>query len=167
MKDQQVDHMAPEFDQRSFRDAMGAYPTGVTVITALAAGRPIGITANSFASLSLDPPLVLWSPARQSARCAAFIAAERFTIHILAAGQRVLAQGFAESGDAPFAAADWAPGPEGVPELAGCAAVLRCVRHGTYPGGDHEIVVGRVAKLTHDPARAPLVFHRGDYPSLS
>ena len=159
--------MAPGFDQRSFRDALGAYPTGVTVITALDAGRPLGMTANSFASLSLDPPLVLWSPAKRSARCAAFVAAERFTIHVLASDQRDLAQGFAASGRDPFAEVAWQPGPGGVPELPDCAAVLRCARHATFPGGDHELVSGRVESLSHDADHAPLVFHRGDYPSLA
>jgi flavin reductase (DIM6/NTAB) family NADH-FMN oxidoreductase RutF len=152
-------------DQRAFRDALGAFPTGVTVITTDTDDGPRGITANSFASLSLDPPLVLWSPALTSTRASAFASAHRYTIHILSAAQEQLAIGFAESGEAPFAGREWATGATG-PEFAGCAAVLRCEQREIFPGGDHCIIVGEVLSYVHDPAAEPLVFHRGSFPSL-
>jgi flavin reductase (DIM6/NTAB) family NADH-FMN oxidoreductase RutF len=84
----------PEFSQRQLRDAMGRFVTGVTVVTTMTPGGPLGITANSFASVSLDPPLVLWSPARRSSRFPAFEAASHFAIHVLARGQQALAEHF-------------------------------------------------------------------------
>lgn len=152
-------------DIKAFRKALGAYPTGVTVVTTQTERGPLGFTANSFASLSLEPPLVLWSPARASARFEAFSTAERFTIHILAAAQKDLAGDFAKSGDTPFATTPWIKGETG-PEFEGAAAVLRCHRAGGFPGGDHEIVIGQVMSFEHDAALEPLVFHRGDFPSL-
>ncbi len=153
-----------DFTSRELRDACGSFATGVTVVTV---AGPLGFTANSFSSLSLDPPLVMWAPARRSARFEAFAEAERFTIHILNAEQLPLATGFARSGDAPFAELPWTEGPGGVPEFDGCAAVLRCTRHATHPGGDHAIVVGRVESVDHDPDAHPLVFHAGLYPRLA
>ena len=155
------------FTARELRDACGAFATGVTVVTALGPEGPLGITANSFSSLSLDPPLVMWAPARRSARFAAFTEADRFTIHILNAEQIALAAGFAGSGDAPFADHPWREGPDGVPEFAGCAAIFRCTRAAVHPGGDHAIVVGAVESLEHDPNPHPLVFHAGLYPRLA
>lgn len=155
------------FTARELRDACGAFATGVTVVTTVGPSGPLGITANSFSSLSLDPPLVLWSPATSSARFDAFTQADHFTIHILNAEQLDLAKGFAGSGDAPFADHQWAEGPAGVPEFAGCAAVFRCSRHAVHPGGDHSIVVGYVNSLEHDHTPHPLVFHAGLYPRLA
>ena len=155
------------FTARELRDACGAFATGVTVVTTSSAEGPLGITANSFSSLSLDPPLVMWAPALRSARYEAFVQAERFTIHILNAEQIDLAAAFAGSGDGPFAAHEWSDGPEGVPEFAGCAALFRCTRHAVHPGGDHAIVVGHVDSLEHDPTPHPLVFHAGLYPRLA
>ena len=88
----------PEFNQRELRDALGRFVTGVTVVTTLARTGPLGITVNSFASLSLDPPLVLWSPARRSSRFAAFEAASHFAVHVLARDQQALAAHFADKG---------------------------------------------------------------------
>lgn len=156
-----------QFTARELRDACGAFATGVTVVTTTVGGRPLGITANSFSSLSLDPPLVLWAPACRSARYEAFTRAARFTIHILNAEQLDLASGFAQSGDAPFADHAWVEGPQAVPEFTGCAALLRCSLHAVYPGGDHAIVVGAVESIEHDPNPHPLVFHAGLYPRLA
>ena len=156
-----------EFTERDLRDACGAFATGVTIVTTRSEGKPLGITANSFSSLSMDPPLVMWAPARRSARFEAFTLAERFTIHILNAEQLDLAAGFARSGDAPFAEVEWQEGPDGVPEFPGCAAVLRCRHHAIHPGGDHAIVVGHVESVSHDAKAHPLVFHAGLYPRLA
>lgn len=156
-----------QFTARELRDACGAFATGVTVVTTVGPDGPLGITANSFSSLSLDPPLVLWAPACRSARYQAFAQAQRFTIHILNAEQLDLAGDFAQSGDAPFADHNWIDGPAGVPEFTGCAALLRCSLHAVHPGGDHAIVVGAVESLEHDPNPHPLVFHAGLYPRLA
>jgi flavin reductase (DIM6/NTAB) family NADH-FMN oxidoreductase RutF len=135
---------------RAFRDALGTFATGVTVITADGPEGPVGITANSFSSLSLDPPLVLWSPARSSRRFGVFAGAERFAIHVLAAGQTDIAQHFTRTGDLP----------EG--GLGPVLARFDCARHAVHDGGDHAIVVGRVLRVWHAPG-APLVFHAGRF----
>lgn len=152
-------------DQRAFRDALGAFPTGVTVITTHSSDGPLGMTANSFASLSMEPPLVLWSPANASRRAAAFVGADLFNIHILEIGQHALADAFAQSGRAPFETAGWTSGPSG-PEFADVAALLRCRRYAVYPGGDHSLIIGEVISFEHSCEHVPLVFHRGQYPSL-
>ena len=136
--------------QRAFRDALGAFATGVTVITTDTPAGPVGITANSFASLSLDPPLVLWSPARASRRFATFAGAERFAIHVLAEGGDETALHFTRTGEVP---------------AQGLGAVLArfdCARQAVHEGGDHAIVVGRVLRAWHAPG-APLVFHAGRF----
>lgn len=144
--------------ERAFRDALGAYATGVTVITTDTPGGPVGITANSFASLSLDPPLVLWSPARASRRFAIFAAAERFAVHILAAEQEGLARHFTRTGEPPGA-------DSGVGGLDRALARFECLRHAVHPGGDHAIVVGLVERAVWRPG-APLVFHGGRFGAL-
>lgn len=147
--------------ERQFRDALGAFATGVTVITAQSALGPLGITANSFASLSLDPPLVLWSPARFSRRFDAFVEADHFAIHVLGADQRALGTHFARQGH-DFDLPDIDLNAQGVPVLPGCLAVFECVRAAVHEGGDHAIVVGRVLAARHRQG-APLVFSAGQY----
>lgn len=152
----------PKFSQRDLRDALGRFATGVTVVTT---AGPLGITANSFASLSLDPPLVLWSPSRGSSRFAAFEAATHFAVHILAGDQRALAQHFARHGSG-FDRFGVTEGMGGAPLLAGCAARFECRHAARFDGGDHLICVGEVLRLTHDD-RAPLVYHNGVYRDLA
>lgn len=142
-------HPSPD-SARAFRDALGAFATGVTVVTAQTPAGTVGITANSFASLSLDPPLVLWSPARASRRFETFAAAGHFSIHILAEGQSDLARHFTRTGELP---------PEG---LGPVLARFDCARHAVHDGGDHAIVVGRVLRAHHAPG-APLVFQGGRF----
>ncbi|PTX02030.1 flavin reductase family protein [Pararhodobacter aggregans] len=147
--------------ERDFRDALGAFATGVTVITAQSAIGPLGITANSFASLSMAPPLVLWSPGRFSRRFDAFVEAGHFAIHVLGAEQFELGRHFARQGhdfDLPGVAVN----AQGVPVLPGCLAVFECAREAVHDGGDHAIVVGRVLAARHRRG-VPLVFHRGNY----
>ena len=145
---------------RAFRDALGRFATGVTVVTCEADG-PLGITANSFASVSLDPPLVLWSPARVSRRFDAFAGAEHFAVHVLGAEQAALCEGFSAAGDA---FPDGAPerNAEGVPVIDGCLARFECRTHARHDGGDHEIVVGAVLRASSREG-APLVFAAGSY----
>ncbi len=154
-----------EFSQRELRDALGRFATGVTVVTTLGGHGPLGITANSFASVSLDPPLVLWSPARKSRRFPVFEAASHFAVHVLAAGQQHLAERF--SGPASsFEGLDAEPGIGGSPLLAGCAARFECRHSARHEGGDHLIVVGEVLRLVQADL-PPLVFWRGRYRDLA
>lgn len=146
---------------RSFRDALGQFATGVTVITCAGPEGPIGITANSFASVSLDPPLVLWSPARASRRFPFFEAADRYAIHVLGAEQGDVCRAFVRDG-AAFEAVDWTMGEAGVPLIEGCLARFECRREAVHEGGDHLIVVGRVLRAAWRPG-APLVFSAGAY----
>ncbi len=146
---------------RAFRDALGRFATGVTVVTCATPDGPLGITANSFASLSLDPPLVLWSPAKSSRRFAPFVAAGHYAIHVLSDTQGTIGDGFVRDG-AAFGALDWAPNAEGVPVIAGCLARFDCARAAVHDGGDHAIVVGRVLRAAMTEG-APLVFAGGRY----
>ena len=154
----------PEFSERELRDALGRFTTGVTVVTTMTPRGPLGITANSFASVSLDPPLVLWSPARRSHRFPAFEAASHFAIHVLAAGQRALAERFARSGD-DFAGLELGRGLGDAPLLEGCVARFECCHAARYDGGDHLIVMGEVLRL-EERHLAPLIYHRGGYGAL-
>lgn len=151
------------FSERDLRDALGRYATGVTVVTTMTPRGPLGMTVNSFSSVSLDPPLVLWSPARKSSRFPAFEASSHFAIHILAADQRPLAEHFARNGD--FEGVSHAPGIGETPLLSGAAARLECLHAVHYDGGDHLIVVGEVLRIT-EADRPPLVYHRGRYLAL-
>jgi flavin reductase (DIM6/NTAB) family NADH-FMN oxidoreductase RutF len=152
------------FSPREFRDALGRFVTGVTVVTTRAETGPLGMTVNSFASLSLDPPLVLWSPARRSSRFPAFEAAPYFAIHVLGAGQRDLAEHFARFGELPPGLA-FAEGPGGIPLLDGVVARFECRHAAGHDGGDHLIVVGEVLRLTTTDT-PPLLFDRGAFIAL-
>lgn len=154
------------FDSRSLRDALGEFATGVTVMTACAAdGQPVGVTVNSFASVSLDPPLVLWSLGRQSEYLAAFETSSHFAVNVLAADQMGLSLRFSQTATDNFLDIDWQTGAGGVPLLAGCCAWLECRGETRHPGGDHVILVGRVENIRR-AAKPPLIFHGGLYRSL-
>lgn len=148
---------------RHFRNALSAFATGVTIVTTRdATGRDIGLTANSFNSVSLEPPMVLWSLSRQSPNLNAFMAAEHFAVHVLASNQDDLAQRFATRGIDKFAALELQRGPSDIPLLEHCAARFQCRTAYRYEGGDHVIFVGEVLAFDHTE-RAPLVFHAGQY----
>ncbi len=150
-------------DAREFRNALGAFTTGVTIVTTRdTAGRDVGLTVNSFNSVSLEPPLVLWSLARSSASLAAFVDAEYFAVHILGARQEALSNQFARRGADKFSGIDVARGQGGVPLLDGCAARFECRTAYRHEGGDHEIFVGEVINFQHFD-RPPLVFQKGGY----
>ena len=154
---------AAAIDKRAFRNALGAFTTGVTVVTTRdGAGRDVGLTVNSFNSVSLEPPLVLWSLARSSASLPAFLEAEHFAVHILAADQEPMSSRFAQRGADKFAGIELARGEGGVPLLPGCSARFSCRTAFRHEGGDHEIFVGQVLGFEAFE-RAPLVFHKGDY----
>jgi 3-hydroxy-9,10-secoandrosta-1,3,5(10)-triene-9,17-dione monooxygenase reductase component len=151
---------------QDFRRVLGQFATGVTIVTTRAPdGTPCGVTASSFNSVSLDPPMVLWSLGRQALSMAAFAAAEHFTVHVLAADQQALSNRFASRGSDKFAGLAWADDVHGVPLLPGCAAVFRCRTAHRYDGGDHVIFVGEVLGFESADC-APLLFHGGRYAAL-
>jgi 3-hydroxy-9,10-secoandrosta-1,3,5(10)-triene-9,17-dione monooxygenase reductase component len=153
----------PAADVRALRVALGRFATGVTVVTCLSpGGERVGLTANSFNSLSLDPPLVLWSLRRVSPSLAAFVAASHFAINVLTDDQVEVSRHFAMPGGDRFAQGSWAVGIGGVPLLAGCAATFQCETCSHQTAGDHELFIGRVVAIAEAPL-APLVFQSGHY----
>lgn len=153
-------------DSRQFRTALGSFATGVTIVTTRAPdGTPIGLTANSFNSLSLDPPMVLWALSKTSLSLEAFAKAEHFAVNILAADQQPLADLFATRGARKFAELNCDTGLGGIPLLRGCSAVFECRLSYQYEGGDHVIFVGEVKEFAHF-GRPALAFHGGNYASL-
>lgn len=147
--------------ERDYRDALGCFGTGVTVVTALRDGVPVAMTANSFASVSLNPPLVLWCPSHASVRHDTFAEARRYAIHVMAEEQQTLAAHFARSG-LDFEGVDWTPGADGLPFLSGCLARFDCEQVEVRKAGDHSIVLGRVLRADFRPGKG-LMFKRGQY----
>lgn len=143
------------------REALSRYATGVTVVTTSGPQGPVGITANSFTSLSLEPPLVLWCPARKSSRFDAFAGAAHYAIHVLGSDQLALCRRFARSG-ADFEDVDYGTTPDGQPLLPGCLARFDCRAHAVHEGGDHAILVGEVLRA-ETRAGDPLLFWGGRY----
>ena len=157
----------PFLDSRSLRDALGEFATGVTVVTARAAGgHPVGVTINSFASVSLDPPLILWSLGLQSPSLAVFEACSHYAVNVLAADQVELSLRFSQSQNDKFAGIDTIVGARGTPILAGCSAWFECRNELRHPGGDHIILVGHVENFAR-AEKSPLVFHGGQYRRLA
>jgi flavin reductase (DIM6/NTAB) family NADH-FMN oxidoreductase RutF len=152
-----------DIDPIALRNALGQYATGVAVVTTLdAEGRPTGLTVNSFASVSLDPPLVLWSLALSAACLATFENCSHFAINVLTADQVAISNRFATNGIDKFAGVEWSAGLGGAPVLKDVGAVFECRNEARYAGGDHTIFIGRVERLAHGEA-APLLFHAGRY----
>ena len=150
-------------DPRDFRNALGTYGTGVTIVTAMAAdGKPYGVTCNSFASVSLNPPLVLWSLGMFSQGLATFQNASHFTVNVLGASQQALATRFAKSSDEKFADVEWKPGLGNAPIIAGCVASFQCRAANRYYGGDHVIFLGAVEAYAYNK-QEPLLFSRGGF----
>ncbi|QPC88024.1 flavin reductase [Mesorhizobium sp. NBSH29] len=146
---------------RTFRDALGRFATGVTIVTTATEDGPVGITANSFSAVSLDPPVVLWSIGRNSSRYDAFADCKNFAVHILDADQLDLSRRFARAGDA-FSGLDFTWSENGVPVLPDCLSRFECARIAGHDGGDHLIVVARVVEAALRDGE-PLVFSRGGY----
>lgn len=151
--------------QRDYRNALSCFATGVTVITVNTPDGPLGMTANSFASVSLDPPLVLWSPAKYSERYESFATATHFAIHVLRHSQKDLALHFAKRGDA-FAHVTYTSNAAGVPIFADCLARFECATHAVHEAGDHAIVVGLVQNVLLNEG-PPLIFAQRDYGTLA
>ena len=153
----------PVVDPHAMREGLGHFASGVTVVTAVTEDGPIGFTCQSFSSLSLDPPLVAFAPARTSQTWPRVQEIGRFCVNVLAEGQDDLSQRFARSGDDKFEGVSWLPSPHGHPVLEGVVAWIDAELWAEYDGGDHTIVVARVLDLGADPERRPLLYHRGAY----
>jgi flavin reductase (DIM6/NTAB) family NADH-FMN oxidoreductase RutF len=152
------------FTPEEYRAALGQFATGVTIVTARAAdGRLLGLTANSFNSVSLTPPLVLWSLAPQSTSMPGFLAATHYAINVLAADQRLLAERFARKGIDRFEGTPWHRGLTGAPVIDGAVAVFECSHRSQHDEGDHLIFVGRVEHCSRRVGATPLVFHGGRF----
>jgi len=150
-----------------FRSALGSFATGVTIVTtATADGVDVGMTANSFNSVSLDPPMVLWSIGKTALSQPAFAVAEHFAVHILASDQEELSNQFARRGEDKFQGLMLDRGPGNIPLLDGCSARFKCRTAYRYEGGDHDIIVGEVLEFDHTDKK-PLLFHRGKYSAIA
>lgn len=154
--------LAP-IDQRGFRAALGRFVTGVTVVTALnEAGKPVGITVNSFNSVSLDPPLILWSIDRRGTFFDCFALCDRFAVNVLSVGQKELAARFAGAPLSRFDGVDSDPGIDGIPLLKNCIAWFECRTRERFDGGDHLILIGLVERFAQAPGQE-LLYFGGNY----
>lgn len=154
-------------DARTLRDAMGCFATGITVVTSRSAdGTPIGLTANSFTSVSLDPPLLLVCIANTAGTASVLREAEHFAVNLLQTSQQPASNRFAGRGEDRFAATSWTPGETGMPLLDGSLGSFECKRHAVHDGGDHFILIGEVVRAQFEPRRDPLLYFRGKYRRL-
>jgi len=155
--------MTTAVEATTFRRALGHFCTGVTVIAAMAGDEPVGFACQSFAALSLEPPLVLFCPGKSSRTWPAIEAAGQFCVNVLAHPQRDVSAVFGRAGADKFASVGWTPGPSGAPILDGVLSWIDCSVESVLDGGDHWIVVGRVIALGEHDAQRPLLFYRGAY----
>lgn len=154
-------------DARTLRDAMGCFATGITIVTATDPdGKPVGLTANSFTSVSLDPPLLLVCIANTAGTAPVLREAAHFGVNVLQTSQQQSSNRFAGKGEDRFAATPWSPGEAGVPLLDGSLVSFECRRHAVHDGGDHFILVGEVMRAQFEPRRDPLLYFRGKYRRL-
>ena len=154
---------ADNFNSAEYRRALGCFATGVAVITAVSKnGEKLGITVNSFNSVSLNPPLVLWSIDLEAGNFDAFMEAEHFAVNVLSADQRDICARFASSGTDKFDGIDCHAGATGVPVLPEFSAVFECLTENIVDGGDHKIIIGRVLSF-EDRKTDPLIFYRGHF----
>lgn len=155
-------------DSRSFRRALGCFPTGVAVVTTIGeTGDPAGVTVSSFTSLSLDPPLILFCLDNSSANLRAFLDRGFFAVNVLREEQREVSIRFASRSEQNrFAELRWEAWDTGAPIIAGCLASLECRTVAVHPEGDHHIIVGRVERLESSQAGQPLLYFRGTYAGL-
>jgi 3-hydroxy-9,10-secoandrosta-1,3,5(10)-triene-9,17-dione monooxygenase reductase component len=161
--------LTPELDPLEFRRVLGHFATGVVAITAIdpaTRGGPVGLAANSFTSVSLEPPLVAFCVAHTSASWPVVRTADRFCVNILAEGQDEICRALARTGADKFAGVDWAPSPSGAPVIPGVAGWIEASVETEHPAGDHVIVVARVHALGAED-RLPLLFFRGMYGRIS
>lgn len=154
-----------EDESRNLRHTLGRFVTGVAVVTTRTEAMPTGLTVNSFSSVSLDPPLILWSLSRDSARLEVFQEAEYFAVNVLAGDQIDLCRHFSSTKDNLFADIAWQPSKHGQPILDGVVASLECQTWKVYEGGDHIIIIGQVLVHNHHD-KAPLIFANGQLTAL-
>ena len=153
---------------RDFRSTLGCFATGVTVVTALDPdGDPIGLTISSFNSVSLDPPLILWSLSLGSPVLESFRNASHYSVNVLSAEQQNLSDRFASRSNERFADLPQRTGLGGAPLIEGCCAWFECSNEAHYPGGDHLIFVGHVERFAQGEAASPLIFHSSRYRQLA
>ena len=152
------------FDQQQLRSVLGTFVTGVTVVTTRDAnGKAHGVTANSFSSVSLDPPLVLWSQSLTSSSHPAFCESDCFAVNIMADDQVTISNHFAKPHNDKFSTIAYSDGLGGAPIIEGCAAHIECRKVAAYPGGDHVVFLGRVERISQRSDRRPLAFGGGRY----
>ena len=155
-------------DSRKFRDTLGCFPTGVTVVTAvMPKDNLLGVTVNSFNSVSLEPPLILFCLDRGIRSLAGFEVASHYAVNVLSLDQGDLARRFASASDDKWNGLKVRYGETGCPVFEDAMAVLECAAHARHDGGDHVIFVGRVVAMRARPEARPLVFHRGRYAALT
>lgn len=154
---------AQQIAPAAFRRALGHFCTGVTVIASVTDGEPVGFACQSFAALSLEPPLVLFCPGKASRTWPLIEAAGRFCVNVLAHAQQDVSAVFGRAGADKFSAVSWSPAPSGAPILDGVVTWIDCTVEAVLDGGDHWIVTGRVTALGEPTADRPLLFHRGAY----
>ncbi|WP_405845782.1 flavin reductase family protein [Streptomyces sp. NBC_01518] len=157
----------PALDTALFRHVLGHFCTGVVVVAAVAPEGPVGLTCQSFCSLSLDPPLVMFGAARTSTSWPRIRRVGSFCVNVLAEDQQEVSTRMARSGTDKFAGVDWDPTPPGAVRLRGALAWLDCELHAEHPGGDHTVVVGRVRRPAVASGAPPLLYHRGGYAALN
>lgn len=154
-------------DARTLRDALGCFATGVTIVTAMNGKRePVGLTANSFTSVSLDPALLLVCIAKTSGSLKVLESADYFAVNVLHIGQQLASNTFARPGDDRFAKTPWQTGHNDVPLIGGALVNFECSRHAMHDGGDHIILVGKVERAKYEPRRDPLLYFKGKYRRL-
>jgi 3-hydroxy-9,10-secoandrosta-1,3,5(10)-triene-9,17-dione monooxygenase reductase component len=155
-------------DARTFRNVLGQFCTGITVITTVYNDAPVGFACQSFAALSLDPPLVLFCPTKLSRSWQAIEATGRFCVNVLTEQQREVSARFGSRDDDKFAGIDWTPSPLGSPIIDGSLAHIDCTVSSVHDGGDHFVVFGAVSSLSEVPAMIPrpLLFYRGQYTGI-
>jgi flavin reductase (DIM6/NTAB) family NADH-FMN oxidoreductase RutF len=155
------------FDTRAFRSALGCFPTGVAVVTASAEVAPMGITVNSFTSVSLEPPLILWCLDRKSDRYEVFTKADGYTISVLGTEHESVSSRLSKQGEHRLDGVELMQTELGPPALRDALAVFECASAAVYGAGDHAILVGRVLRFLRQEAGAPLVFFKGKYGALA
>lgn len=153
-----------KIDKKKFRNALGCYLTGVTVITTSASKKMVGVTANSFSSVSLEPPLVLWSIDKNSSRFDVMSNAENYAINVLSYNQTNVAVEFVKNKD-PFERIDFVTGINDIPIIKNSSAVFECEKTDIFDGGDHSIILGKVIKFSSNESK-PLFFYKGEFGSL-
>lgn len=160
----QYQNISPQDDSRAFRGALGKYGTGVAVITTVLSGKPVGMTVNSFAAVSLDPALILWSVQNSSSRVEVFAQATHFAVNVLSVDQLDISRAVAspDAATSAFETFEWSEGARGVPLIEGAIARFECSTDQVLPGGDHQIILGRVDKVSEREGES-LLFVQGSY----